>query len=242
MTGFENSEQLVINSRWRPPRFAFKKNKKHLGGWDGPASLTKGILNTEKENFGVAAYDFEFSGLRAKLDSGNLGGKLSSTEDVHMKVFIRQGPSRSPSNGELKLKSDCNGLGSGSLTLSDFIMSAGVSQHGMTVEMQGFEHEERKSRSSMDSATMVEQLSHIPLNLRGRAEKWEIPRTEVKLQKKIGEGQGGIVFKCRWRALDCAAKLLNQDSKTSLAYHDMVNEISIIRSFLPASPYRNRNA
>jgi serine/threonine protein kinase len=75
---------------------------------------------------------------------------------------------------------------------------------------------------------MVEKMSNIPLHVRGRAEKWELPRSEIQITNKIGEGQGGMVFKCRWRALDCAAKLLTQDSKTSLAYHDMVNEISTI--------------
>jgi hypothetical protein len=142
---------------------------------------------------------------------------------------------RSSSNSEFKLIRESSNLANlANLTLSDFILSAGVSTHGMDSGDYDNEREDSsKKRNSFDSAAMVERLSHIPINLRGRAEKWEIPRSEVQLIKKIGEGQGGIVFKCRWRSLDCAAKLLNQESKTSIAYYDMINEISIIRSAMP---------
>ena len=157
----------------------------------------------------------------------------TSSEDAEAKAVIRlssNGIPRPPSNTELKLKRDPSGLNLANLTLSDFILSAGVSTHGFdNSDMENEKEDSNKRRGSFDSAAMVERLSHIPINLRGRAEKWEIPRSEVQLIKKIGEGQGGIVFKCRWRSLDCAAKLLNQESKTSIAYHDMINEISVIR-------------
>ena len=159
-----------------------------------------------------------------------------SSDGLEGKVLIKQS-SNSSHRTELKLKRDPSGMNLASLSLSDFILSAGVSTHGS----DGFEgvnekEDSGKRRASFDSAAMVEKLSHIPINLRGRAEKWEIPRSEVQLIKKIGEGEGGIVFKCRWRSLDCAAKLLNQESKTSIAYYDMINEISVIRSpLLPSN-------
>jgi hypothetical protein len=158
----------------------------------------------------------------------------SGPDDIDVRGSTKQatpGMQRPSSNTDLKSRCD-SVTNLENMTLSDFILSAGVSSHGLDGGGEISEHDRedgKKSRGSFDSAAMVERLSHIPINLRGRAEKWEIPRSEVQLIKKIGEGQGGIVFKCRWRSLDCAAKLLNQESKTSIAYHDMINEISVIR-------------
>jgi hypothetical protein len=105
-----------------------------------------------------------------------------------------------------------------------------ISNHGMPPDNMAIEKsfDINQRRNSSDSATMVAKLSNIPLHVRGRAEKWELPRSQIQMASKIGEGQGGVVYKCRWRSLDCAAKLLTQDSTESVAYHDMVNEISII--------------
>ena len=107
-----------------------------------------------------------------------------------------------------------------------------VSNHGIQENECSEEFNENQRRNSSDSATMLAKLSNIPLHLRGRAEKWDIPRSQIQIASKIGEGQGGVVYKCRWRSLDCAAKLLTQDSTDSVAYHDMVNEISIISHLL----------
>ena len=113
-------------------------------------------------------------------------------------------------------------------SISDHLLS--ISNHGMQPDNTATEKSADSSqrRNSSDSATMVAKLSSIPLHVRGRAEKWELPRSQIQMASKIGEGQGGVVYKCRWRSLDCAAKLLTQDSTESIAYHDMVNEISII--------------
>jgi len=157
-------------------------------------------------------------GIMAKDDETN-GSEDSGIKGL-MKMVVSS-ISRPPSISEKRLKRDAS-KGS-NMALSDQVPSATGSTHGC-----GDGDEEPKARNSNDSAAMVAKLSHIPINLRGRAEKWEIPRSEVQLLKKIGEGQGGIVYKCRWRSLDCAAKLLNQDSKNSIAYFDMINEITII--------------
>ena len=113
-------------------------------------------------------------------------------------------------------------------SMSDNFMS--ISSHGMQQDNMTTEKSPdiTQRRNSSDSAAMVAKLSSIPLHVRGRAEKWELPRSQIQMASKIGEGQGGVVYKCRWRSLDCAAKLLTQDSTESIAYHDMVNEISII--------------
>uniref|UniRef100_A0A7S4NWZ1 Protein kinase domain-containing protein n=1 Tax=Guillardia theta TaxID=55529 RepID=A0A7S4NWZ1_GUITH len=81
---------------------------------------------------------------------------------------------------------------------------------------------------SSSSVNLLEKFSNIPLRIRGRAEAWEVPRDQIKLASKIGEGTGGVVYLCRWRGLDCAAKLLSTASKVSVEYHDMINEISTI--------------
>mmetsp|Transcript_49126 Transcript_49126/g.76621 ORF Transcript_49126/g.76621 Transcript_49126/m.76621 type:complete len:395 (+) Transcript_49126:580-1764(+) len=86
----------------------------------------------------------------------------------------------------------------------------------------------QKSESE-SSLTLIERFSNIPLHVRGRAEAWEVPDHEIKIIRKIGQGMGGEVHLCRWRGLDCAAKLLtNNDCKTSVEYMDMINEISTV--------------
>jgi hypothetical protein len=136
--------------------------------------------------------------------------------------------SRGNSNHSSKVdKLDCD-LNLSSHSKTDQILS--MSNHGVPSDsaIQESSNHSSTRRNSSDSATMVAKLSNIPLHVRGRAEKWELPRSQIQISSKIGEGQGGVVYKCRWRSLDCAAKLLTQDSTESIAYFDMVNEISII--------------
>mmetsp|Transcript_45644 Transcript_45644/g.93373 ORF Transcript_45644/g.93373 Transcript_45644/m.93373 type:complete len:420 (-) Transcript_45644:128-1387(-) len=85
-----------------------------------------------------------------------------------------------------------------------------------------------ESESSLNSLKLVERCVNIPWHVRGRAEAWEVARNQIVFMRKIGEGMGGVVFLCRWRGLDCAAKLLTNLNKGSVEYHDMVNEISTI--------------
>jgi hypothetical protein len=42
-------------------------------------------------------------------------------------------------------------------------------------------------------------------------------RSQIKMMEKLGEGETGCVYKCRWRGLDCAAKILTHNSRTSVA-------------------------
>jgi hypothetical protein len=90
---------------------------------------------------------------------------------------------------------------------------------------------EKRGSDAAGDAAIVEKLSNIPIHVRGRAEAWEIPRSQLQLSTKLGAGAGSVVFKCRWRGLDCAAKLLsdrNPTARDSVVYQEMVNEISII--------------
>ena len=136
--------------------------------------------------------------------------------------------SRSNSNHGSKVdKLDCNQNVS-CHSFSEHFLS--ISNHGLPIDNTLAEKSSHSGtrRNSSDSAMMVAKLASIPLHVRGRAEQWEIPRTQIQISSKIGQGQGGVVFKCRWRSLDCAAKLLTQNSTESIAYYDMVNEISVI--------------
>ncbi len=47
---------------------------------------------------------------------------------------------------------------------------------------------------------------------------------------KLGEGAGSVVYKCKWRGMDCAAKLLSEihNKGGSVAHQEMMNEICII--------------
>ena len=52
----------------------------------------------------------------------------------------------------------------------------------------------------MSDANMRAQ---VPLHVRAQAEAWELPREEVQLLSLIAEGQGGMVYQCRWRCVEC---------------------------------------
>jgi len=78
------------------------------------------------------------------------------------------------------------------------------------------------------SRGLIGRMGAMPLHVRGRAEAWETPREQIKLMEKLGEGETGCVYKCRWRGLDCAAKILTNNNRNTVAYHDMVNEVSTV--------------
>mmetsp|Transcript_4458 Transcript_4458/g.10696 ORF Transcript_4458/g.10696 Transcript_4458/m.10696 type:complete len:481 (+) Transcript_4458:241-1683(+) len=78
------------------------------------------------------------------------------------------------------------------------------------------------------SRGLIGRMGKMPLHVRGRAEAWETPREQIKMMEKLGEGETGCVYKCRWRGLDCAAKILTVNSRNTVAYHDMVNEVSTV--------------
>jgi hypothetical protein len=154
---------------------------------------------------------------------GKMGAKLESNMIEGLIRYVSGGGKKSDQAGT---EDDAQNL-SGH-TLPDNVFSAGLSTHGLG---DGDDEQEPSStsmqnadnrRNSSDSAAVLERLSNIPLHVRARAEAWEIPRSQMQLTMKIGEGEGGVVYKCKWRGLDCAAKLLSQDSQTSVAYHDMV--------------------
>ena len=85
-----------------------------------------------------------------------------------------------------------------------------------------------RSDFSGSSGHWLRRFSDIPLTVRSRAEAWEIPREQIKMGGEIGRGTGGVVYRARWRGLDCAVKMLCTSSKVSLEYHDMINEISVV--------------
>tara|TARA_Y100000356_G_scaffold108150_1_gene94408 strand:+ start:11 stop:973 length:963 start_codon:yes stop_codon:yes gene_type:complete len=83
--------------------------------------------------------------------------------------------------------------------------------------------DETKSDTSNNSF----YIENVPLNLRGRSEWWELKHNEIKITKEIGKGTCGIVYKIKWRGLDCVSKcLINKENETD--YNDLLNEISII--------------
>jgi hypothetical protein len=75
---------------------------------------------------------------------------------------------------------------------------------------------------------IVTYISNLPLNIRGRAEAWETNRGEIEMLEQIGKGQTGVVHRCKWRRLQCAAKILTVSGKNTIEYRDMVNEISTV--------------
>lgn len=81
---------------------------------------------------------------------------------------------------------------------------------------------------------VMKRFNSVPLHVRGRAEAWETPRTQIKMLEKLGEGQTGCVYKCRWRGLDCAAKILTQNSRTSVAV-----SAGLVYNFIPRSLCRS---
>lgn len=86
--------------------------------------------------------------------------------------------------------------------------------------------EQRTERS--DSDILVSEYHKVPIHVRAQAEAWELPREEVQLLALIAEGEGGMVYQCRWRGLDCVAKMLATDSDNSREFSDMINELSTI--------------
>ena len=71
--------------------------------------------------------------------------------------------------------------------------------------------DETKSDTSNNSF----YIENVPLNLRGRSEWWELKHNEIKITKEIGKGTCGIVYKIKWRGLDCVSKcLINKDNET----------------------------
>ena len=84
------------------------------------------------------------------------------------------------------------------------------------------------SGGSASSGGLLRRFADIPLRVRGRAEAWEVPREQISTTEEIGRGTGGVVFKARWRGLECAAKVLSTNSQVSVEYHDMINEITVI--------------
>ncbi len=170
--------------------------------------------------------------------TGIMGAKLESNMIEGLIRYVSGGTKSDQAPG-----SEDDGLNISGHSLPDNVFSAGLSTHGLG---DGGDEQEPcstsanqigdKGRNSCDSAAVLERLSNIPLHVRARAEAWEIPRSQMQLTMKIGEGEGGVVYKCKWRGLDCAAKLLSQDSQTSVAYHDMVAIKMRAHAFISIGP------
>ena len=151
-----------------------------------------------------------------------MGGQLEPTVIEGLIKYLNGGINTPPS----RTNHEDIALNESSHTLPDNVFSAGLSTHGLPNDGDDKEPitDQPMGRNSCDSAAVLERLSKIPLHVRAQAEAWEIPRSQMQLTMKIGEGEGGVVYKCKWRGIDCAAKLLSHDSQTSVAYHDMVSK------------------
>jgi len=68
------------------------------------------------------------------------------------------------------------------------------------------------------STEILHQYNKQPIHVRSRAEQWELPRTEIELTGKLGEGDGGVIFYAHWRGLDVVAKMLKTDADESVPY------------------------
>ena len=84
------------------------------------------------------------------------------------------------------------------------------------------------SDHSNSSGHWLRTFCEVPLRVRSRAEAWELRSMEIQVGAEVGRGTGGVVYKCKWRGLECAGKVLCNSSSESIEYHDMINEISII--------------
>lgn len=62
--------------------------------------------------------------------------------------------------------------------------------------------------SKFSPSRIVTYISNLPLSIRGRAEAWETNRAEIQMLEEVGRGQTGVVHRCQWRRLQCAAKIL----------------------------------
>jgi len=90
------------------------------------------------------------------------------------------------------------------------------------------------SMSKSPSTEILENYNQQPLHVRSRAEQWELPRSEIQLTDKLGEGDGGVIYHAHWRGLDVVAKMLKADTDRSssidsdVAKADLINEISVL--------------
>ena len=88
------------------------------------------------------------------------------------------------------------------------------------------EHNEFESLSKSSSNSNF-YLDNLPLNLRGRAEWWELKQQDIKILDIISYGSCGIVYKSIWRKLTCACKIV-KNINNELDINDLKNELSII--------------
>ncbi|XP_072884668.1 serine/threonine-protein kinase A-Raf-like isoform X1 [Hemitrygon akajei] len=57
---------------------------------------------------------------------------------------------------------------------------------------------------------------------------WEIPNSEINIQKRIGSGSFGTVFKAKWHG-DVAIKILKVTCATPEQFHAFKNEVQVLR-------------
>ena len=56
------------------------------------------------------------------------------------------------------------------------------------------------------SSEILCQYNQQPIHVRSRAEQWELPRYEIQLTTKLGEGDGGVIYNAHWRGLDVRSR------------------------------------
>mmetsp|Transcript_27325 Transcript_27325/g.42696 ORF Transcript_27325/g.42696 Transcript_27325/m.42696 type:complete len:400 (+) Transcript_27325:524-1723(+) len=108
-----------------------------------------------------------------------------------------------------------------------------------TEAMKHMQGEPPVQKPAMHKSTSSEILQHYnqqPIHVRSRAEQWELPRPEIQLTSKLGEGDGGVIFHAHWRGLDVVAKMLKVEREAgtvgtqdnAVARADLINEISVL--------------
>ncbi|XP_021164882.2 serine/threonine-protein kinase A-Raf isoform X2 [Fundulus heteroclitus] len=110
---------------------------------------------------------------------------------------------------------------------------------GRRLQKSPLEHKERKPSSSDDKKKVVRCLQHHgrPLMEESRTHRggyrdssyyWEVPYREVTLQKRIGTGSFGTVFKGKWHG-DVAIKILKVKEPTPEQLQAFKNEMQVLR-------------
>jgi serine/threonine protein kinase len=109
-----------------------------------------------------------------------------------------------------------------------------ASAGGMVTIVQASHEASAGGKFTSTSTEILLQYNRQPLHVRSRAEQWELPRTEIQLASKLGEGDGGVIYRAQWRGLDVVAKMLKTATDRasaidrSVAKADLINEISLL--------------
>lgn len=93
--------------------------------------------------------------------------------------------------------------------------------------------ERRKVSSGVGAAPRISSAREYQPLQRVRAHRdssfyWEIPNSEINIQKRIGSGSFGTVYKAKWHG-DVAIKILKVTCATPEQFHAFKNEVQVLR-------------